>query len=79
MTHDRAQMLLLVRPPQWHGHTNTIIDMAVGHTGLMQRYAPDRRGLGLPTPAGEIPEDLLESLEIPLVSGFLLYKRPSKN
>ena len=38
--HDRAQVLLLVWPPQWHGHTDTVIGMAGGHTGLMQRYAP---------------------------------------
>ena len=33
----------------------------------------------LPTPADEIPGDFLESFEIPGVSRFLLYKRPSKN
>jgi hypothetical protein len=36
---DRAQVLLLVWPPQWHGHTDTVIGMAGGHTGPMQRYA----------------------------------------
>ena len=36
---DRAKVLLLVRPPQWHGHTDTVIGMASGHTGPMQRYA----------------------------------------
>lgn len=41
MAHDRAQVLLLVWPLQWHGHTDTMIGMAGGHTGLMQRYAPD--------------------------------------
>ena len=37
---DRAQVPLLVWPPQWHGHTDTVIGMADGHTGPMQRYAP---------------------------------------
>jgi len=37
---DRAQVPLLVWPPQWHGHTDTVIGMAGGHTGPMQRYAP---------------------------------------
>ena len=32
---DRAQVLLLVWPPQWHGHTDTVIGMASGHTGPM--------------------------------------------
>lgn len=46
---DRAQVPLLVWPPQWHGHTDTVIGMAGGHTGPMQRYAPgsqsvERRG-----------------------------------
>ena len=40
MAHDRAQVLLLVWPPQWYGHTDTMIGMADGHTCLMQRYAP---------------------------------------
>ena len=39
MAHDRVQVLLLVWPPQWHGHTDTMIGMAGGHTGYMQRYA----------------------------------------
>ena len=26
---------------QWHGHTDIMIGMADGHTGLMQRYAPE--------------------------------------
>ena len=34
---------------------------------------------GLSTPADEILGDFYESLEIPGVSGFLLYKRPSQN
>ena len=34
--------------------------------------------LGLPTPADEIPGDFVKSLEIPGVSRFLRYKRPSK-
>ena len=42
--HDQTPLLLLVWPLQWHGHTNAIIGMASGHTGLMQRYAPDRAG-----------------------------------
>ena len=42
MIHDRAQVLLLAWPPQWHGHTDAMIGMAGGHTGLMQRYAPGR-------------------------------------
>ena len=35
--------------------------------------------LGLRTSADEIPGDFFESLEIPEVSRFLLYKHPSKN
>ena len=32
---DRAKVLLLVWPPQWHGHTNTVIGMAGGHTNAL--------------------------------------------
>ena len=40
MAHDRAQVLLLVWPPLWYGHTDTMVGVAGGHTGLMQHYAP---------------------------------------
>ena len=32
--HDGAQVLLLVWPPQWHGHTDTIIGMPVAIPAL---------------------------------------------